>query len=95
MPVMFMPQLARRYSMRLRVRLENDELFHEVTISEPFADQFQFPPPFRGGLGIRQLQFLERIRTIWEAINRAFSLSSAGTTCQGACGVLVALRQSS
>ena len=34
-------------------------------------------------------------RTIWDTIRRAFSLSSAGTTYQGACLVLVAPRHSS
>ena len=34
-------------------------------------------------------------RTIRETIKRAFSLSSAGTTYQGVCSVLVALKQAS
>jgi hypothetical protein len=29
--------------------------------SESFADGFQFPPPFRGGLGIGHLKIIERI----------------------------------
>src|SRR5439155_20554685 len=33
-------------------------------------------------------------RTIWDTINRAFSLSSAGTTYQGPSRVLVTLRHS-
>ena len=33
-----------------------------VLPSEPFADGFQFPPTFRGGLGIGHLKFIERIK---------------------------------
>ena len=35
---------------------------------------------------------LSSSRIIWETIKRAFSLSSAGTTYQGAIGVLVAFK---
>ena len=46
-------------------------------------------------LGYAILRSSSALRTIWETIKRAFSLSSAGTTYQGAWRVLVAFRQAS
>ncbi len=46
-------------------------------------------------LGLAIFNSLSPSRTMRETINRAFSLSSAGTTNQGASCVLVAFRQSS
>ena len=56
----------------------------QSSLRQQLADGFQFPPAFRGGLGICHLKSLNVSRTIWETISRAFSLSSAGTTYQGA-----------
>ena len=38
------------------------DLLVMVLPSEQFADGFQFPPAFRGGLGICHLKFIERIQ---------------------------------
>src|SRR5664279_1422880 len=46
-------------------------------------------------LGYAIFSSLNTSRIILETINLAFSLSSAGTTYQGACWVLVAFRHSS
>src|ERR1035438_1534315 len=39
-----------------------EQLLATVLPSEPLADGFQFPPAFRGGLGIGQLKFIKRIQ---------------------------------
>ena len=56
---------------------------------------FNSPDRFGVVLGYVSLSSLNVSRTIWETTNRAFSLSSAGTTYQGARAELVALRQAS
>jgi hypothetical protein len=56
---------------------------------------FNSPRRFSVDFGYAILSSLSVSRTIWETIKRALSLSSAGTTYQGAREVLVALRQAS